>query len=400
MSVRILKTIGFWEWLISLLIIGFMTISLVEQLSRVMVILGIGTSFFFAIFYLLYYRKKIPPEVILFFIWVIWSLSGWFVAVDRTLFIVNLITVCQIVVLTFMIAGEVNIYERITPIMFAIIIGGIILTLSGYISGQFTMASESSARLRATGLAENPNQFSYQLIFVLFAVFYFWRPNISLINKLLLSCIILFSLFGIIYSGSRKSFLAAIFFITVWFILCQGQFIKKRPFQSILIFIIICISIYLIATYTLNNTYLGRRLSAAAIEHGSESRIRLYKDGFKMIMENPVMGVGLNNFRVFSTYGLYSHSDYIEVAANTGIIGFLIYFSIYLFLWFRLWALKKMTNDEHIHFTIGLFRAAILTILLLAFGRPNITSKITWTFIASAIGYSYSKMARMNQQNV
>jgi hypothetical protein len=49
-----------------------------------------------------------------------------------------------------------------------------------------------------------------------------------------------------------------------------------------------------------------------------------------------------------------------------------------------------MTNDPRILYTIGLLKAAIITILLVATGRPNIASKLTWVFLAGAIGYSWS----------
>ena len=49
-----------------------------------------------------------------------------------------------------------------------------------------------------------------------------------------------------------------------------------------------------------------------------------------------------------------------------------------------------MTNDPYFLYIIGFFKAAIITILLVAFGRPNITSKLTWLFLASAIGFSWS----------
>ena len=46
-------------------------------------------------------------------------------------------------------------------------------------------------------------------------------------------------------------------------------------------------------------------------------------------------------------------------------------------------------NSDHLY-TIGLLKAVIITILLIAFGRVNYASKITWIFLAGAIGYSWS----------
>ena len=36
-----------------------------------------------------------------------------------------------------------------------------------------------------------------------------------------------------------------------------------------------------------------------------------------MVSTNPIMGVGLDHFRVNSSSGLYSHNNYVEVFADT-----------------------------------------------------------------------------------
>jgi O-antigen ligase len=158
-----------------------------------------------------------------------------------------------------------------------------------------------------------------------------------------------------------------------------------------IILLILLGSVYATTDYVISQTYLGKRVhNLWAYGSGTASRIELYQEGFDMIRKHPVLGVGLGQFRTLSSSGLYSHSDYIEVAANTGIIGFALYFSIYVVLWLRLNRIKRKTDDPHLLYIIGFFKAAIITILLVAFGRPNITSKLTWIFMAGAIGYSWS----------
>ena len=72
------------------------------------------------------------------------------------------------------------------------------------------------------------------------------------------------------------------------------------------------------------------------------ARSQMYVRGVDLFWENPLAGVGLGNFQVVSGLGAYSHSDYIEVASNTGIIGFILYFSIYgMILWRLLWLVRN-----------------------------------------------------------
>jgi O-antigen ligase len=103
-----------------------------------------------------------------------------------------------------------------------------------------------------------------------------------------------------------------------------------------------------------------------------------------------MFGGGLDNYRARSSSHLYSHSDYLEVAANTGIIGLLLYFSVYMILWLRLNRIKRMTDDPHVLYTVGLIKAIVIPMLLIAFGRVNITSKLTWIFLAAVFGYTWS----------
>lgn len=379
-----------WQWLLIPFIIGLMTLSLLKGLSKIMILYGLGFVYFFSIFYFFYYRLKLPLEVFIYFGWIIWSLGGWFIAIDQTLYLQCLMTVIQIGALIFLVAGNTALYRSISIVMSAIAIGGIILLISGYVTGDFQLAGEIGSAVRATGIAENANQYAYHLLFLIFAMFFFWETNTTLWWRIFLSIIITASVIGIILSGSRKGFLGALTFLSLWFLFCQGKKLFKKPIVTVFILLILIGAIYYTTDYVLSSTFLGKRFENRNIEHGSEGRIWLYMEGFDIVRKNPILGVGLDNYRILSTLGMYSHSDYMEVVVNTGIVGFILYFSIYVILWRRLNRISTMTDDPRLLYIIGVLKAAIITILLVAFGRPNTTSKLTWLFLAAAIGYSWS----------
>lgn len=377
------------EWLLVPFVIGLMTLSNIEGLSKIMIVYGLAFSWLFLI-YFLYLKLKLQPEVILYFAWIAWSIIGAFKAVDMTLYLPSLITIIQIGAMIFVVAGVIAQRPNVSIVMLAVAIGGIIVAISGYYSGEYQLASEIESRTRATGLTGNANNFAYHLLFVIFVLFYFWQFKCSLGRHTILLAVITICFIGIIYSGSRKGFVCVLTFLLLWFLYCHGKKAFEKPIITFVILLILSGALYFTTDYVLSNTFLGKRLELDALEHGSEPRIQMYLDGFAMIGKNPIWGVGLNNYRLLSISGLYSHSDYIEVAANTGIVGFCLYFSIYVVLWRRLNRIKTMTEDPRLMYIIGLFKAAIITILLAAFGSPHITSKLTWVFLASAIGYSWS----------
>lgn len=371
-------------------IIGLMTVSYIEGVSKIMVLYGGLFVFLYLLYIATHSMIRVPPEVGIFFAWIVWSLTGLSVATDQALVVEQLKTIFQIGILLFLISGITALRQNITFSMLAMIMGSIIILLMTYISGEFQEVSNNYAGVgRVSGIAENSNAFAYSMLLMLFCIFYFWGVNRSWLKCFILSVLVLLAMYGIVYSGSRKGFLGAIVFLFLWWLFCISKKISKNKFKTTIGLIFLLLVIYCIFDYMLANTFMGIRFTHMR-EHGTQSRIQMYVDGLEMIREHPIFGVGLDNYRVRSSSWSFSHSEYIEVASTTGIVGFIIYFSIYIVLWRRLRRTQKMTKDPFVLYMIGLLKAIVITILLVAFGRPNIISKETWILLAIAIGYSWS----------
>jgi len=383
---------GFWEWLLLPFIVASMTLSFLEVWSTITILYGFVFIFLFLIYFLFPYKRlNTPPEVLIYFAWIIWSLFGMLNATNTHLYLIQLRTIIQMGAMIFLVAGIVALRRNIYVVMLAITIGGIIIALYSYHAGEFLEASYIASHFQVKSITGNPNDLAYHLLFVIFAVFCLWKSNSLWKQRIFLLSIIVIAVIGIIFSASRKGFLGVWLFMLLWFYFCQDKRISKDRIKVFLILLILAGLAYFTIDYAISQTYLGKRFSYLLVYgRGLDLRISLYQDGFDMLRKHPVSGVGLDQFRTLSSSGLYSHSDYLEVAVNTGIIGFALYFSIYVVLWFRFNRIKKLTADPHLLYMIGNFKAAIITILLVAFGRSNITSKLTWVFLASAIGYSWS----------
>ena len=69
-------------------------------------------------------------------------------------------------------------------------------------------------------------------------------------------------------------------------------------------------------------------------------RLKLYRGGIKMFISNPLIGVGIGNFIVWSTrytglmMALYAHNIFLHIGAETGIVG-LLSFVLILFSGFK-----------------------------------------------------------------
>ncbi|MCM8762087.1 MAG: O-antigen ligase family protein, partial [Candidatus Omnitrophica bacterium] len=153
-------------------------------------------------------------------------------------------------------------------------------------------------------------------------------------KKWFLYIVCVFSIVHLIFTFTRASYLAFFVSVIIFFILAG----VKIPVRSKVVFILIIL--------------LFSRIGFSEVkrfERGTiTSRILIWKVSLKMIRENPFMGVGSGNFIInYPYYGIGEealrgvslvvdrvHNDYLEVAAETGIPG-LILFLYLLYCFFQ-----------------------------------------------------------------
>lgn len=377
-----------WSLLLIVLIAGLLTVSYIEGLTKLMAVYGAFMSSIFIV-YGLHHRLELQPEVMLYFLWIVWSLGGLTNVVDRDLYFTQLKTMIQIGVLVLVISGITALRRNMATVMFALGLGGFLVAFSSIVTGEIFKMLNRTGSYRTSGITGNANEFAYCLLFVIVAVFYFSRRKLPGALKVLLAAVVGISLIFVLYSGSRKGLLGVLAFIFFWWSFCGSKRLSGNPLREYVLLLLLLTTAYFAVSYVMSNTLIGKRLEQIDSE-SDRTRIQMYQEGLSMIAEYPLFGVGLDNYRALSSSGLYSHSDYIEVVATTGIAGGIIYYSIYGLIWRRLSRIKKMTDNPDVIHTVGLLKAAIITILLIALGRPNLTSKVTWIFLAGAAGYSWA----------
>ncbi|RLD63670.1 MAG: hypothetical protein DRJ01_03195 [Bacteroidetes bacterium] len=127
----------------------------------------------------------------------------------------------------------------------------------------------------------------------------------------------------------------------------------------------------------------------------AQTRILVWYKSFKMFEEKPFFGVGPGNWRInIPKYGLNgfktdieqgvkhfqrAHNDYIWVLCETGIIGFVFYFSAFLFV--LILSIKKFFNAEDkkeklLSFLLAISILAYLTISLFTFPKERVSHNI------------------------
>ena len=167
----------------------------------------------------------------------------------------------------------------------------------------------------------------------------------NIIKKKIIKAIMLIIIFmGAFASGTRKSLLCPIIFIIIsLYLKYKKRFLKL--FVSIFVMGIVVFSGYkLIMTNEVFYNRIGVRIEtmiSSLIDNSNEDGSMNEREILRMLSikawkEKPIVGHGLHSFRYYSLLHngpyLYSHCNYTELLSTLGIIGFLLYYSAYIYL--------------------------------------------------------------------
>lgn len=161
--------------------------------------------------------------------------------------------------------------------------------------------------------------------------------------------------FAALVSGSRKA-LVSIVLGTVIYLLLDSE--GKRA-RSILIIIAVIVGVYYAVVkipyfYSIigwrMETMISGYTGVGDVDHSTILRKQFIEVGLRVFKEHPILGVGIDCFRVYNSqitgYRWYAHNNYVELLADLGIIGFIVYHSGYIYLLFEF--IKKIHDKDSI----------------------------------------------------
>jgi len=292
------------------------------------------------------------------------------------------------VILTFFVANYVDSKEKFYTIINTYIIAGVVLSLLLYnVYGLdiFNAAANSKYGLRLGGEIGNSNAIGLSLAFsVCFALYFLVDFKNSLIKKVLYIasiCIIGPVLF---LSGSKKALFVLLFGILYIFMTYKtDKTIIFSKLKGISISIVFLFLVY----WLLNNVsafwYIGQRVNEMLLTFQGQgvsttdlSRINMINTSIEQFGNAPFLGNGIAHSKV--VFGTYSHNNYVEILMNTGIIGFLIYYSVYLISIYKAYRLSK--NEEKLVIIIGFI---LVTFIIIEMGLVNYYSRYYQILLAA-----------------
>lgn len=243
--------------------------------------------------------------------------------------------------------GHFSIYSKIRTVFI------VILPILIYL---LTQTATLRAALTTTGNFTQINAVFFILVLL---------PTLLTFKKDKLKYLFLFIVFAAcIFSMKRSAIIAAVLSVIIY--LFESFKLSKTHIFFKFLSIIIVISACLFSFNIINESYDGYLTNRFEnIEHGS-GRDRIFQDAFNGFLNLPfpenIFGRGYNSVMNDNITGGYSaHNDFLEVLYDYGIVGFVLYISIWLAILRRYRSLAKAKSQMMIPYLISIIIFIILS---------------------------------------
>lgn len=301
------------------------------------------------------------------------SLS-YYIAIDSNIALEKIITLTLIFLLMVSLVNYIDSYKKLRRIMLSFIFASL------YVSINILLNSNFSDLTRFGSEFGNANAVGMGI--AIGAVFCFYIMLSEKKRYYALGLVVMMA--TIFLTGSRK---AILFILLNIFIMLYLE--NKESFKSLVKFLIVCTVLavglyYLIFTVPIFYEILGKRMEdllAFLIGKGTNEgsineRALMIKFGFQMFKNEPLIGYGIDNFRILfgRVYGnwTYSHNNYIELMVDTGLLGVGSYYLTHVVV------VKELIKTSKIALNKSICRIFISII-------------ISYTFLSSSLVYYDSK---------
>lgn len=231
---------------------------------------------------------------------------------------------------------------------------------------------------------------------VIFCFIYIWNPESNKKNKYFLSLIFIAAIIGVVLTGTRGIWIALTFTVCVLVFLLD----KKQIFKFILIFLLVSLIIFMF----MPDYYSNRLTSIFDINQNNSNltRLNLWRGAILIFKDNPINGIGLNNFSEIIGNNPYhknpmgskahAHNNYLQLLAETGIIGLMAFLFLNYKVIMTLFSLIKKTRDNfnkyYYYFVFGMY----INYLFQGLTEYNLVDRyiniVLWIFIGFAINIS------------
>ena len=341
---------------------------------------------------------------------ILWAGLSYFYAINSTEVLVNITR--QVNVMFMVLIMGVLLYQFPNKLRFVSWCIALILGIEVYavlIEAQEMVSTTgiiTSGALKGVTANRNITAFSLaiKIPFVLFLLHVISKRFL----KALLTLLIFLTLICLSMIQSRASFIAVGIILIGYFGLYIVLYLKEKRLQSL--YRIGFLVFPLLAAILINQSYLSKygadavsraaTISVNTNDGSVNQRLRYYEDVLTHMSSNPIFGVGLGNWKLKSidydskdivgyVVPYHAHSDFIQLGAELGSIGFLLYLGI--FVWavyfvYRLLRYSTLSENEKVFIFLLLIALGVYSVdanLNFPIARPQVL--VDWALIMALL---------------
>lgn len=320
-----------------------------------------GYYFFFIIKNKVIWINNSRPIIHIYFSFFIFCFLSIFWSYDKYESFSKSITVFQILINSYILYDFLNKTRTIEYVFYALTFTTVINFMILIEIIPSSPANWDSWRFQGT--RDNPNYLAVlQLVTIFFNTYFIKsKQGKSLIIRVIFILSISLAFYVMIMTGSKKG----IFMSVPFFLYLTFDNFKKIWFNLVLVFTIIYFSFVgldsIYKTIGLNEDYsrILKRVNEFLSGEGTSTieRVSFIKGGLNIFYEHPFFGVGIGGLK--KVFGTYSHSNFIDLLAGLGAIGFAIFYSMYFKIFGRI---RKIKGESKLLFFFFLSCLLVLDI--------------------------------------
>ena len=378
-----------------------------------------------SIVYILYFRNQFSLRIThtlssalsyTYIGFIVWAALSYFYAINSTEVLVNITRQVNVLVMFLVMGIFIYNFKQKRALVSYVITAILAIEVYAVLNEALQMINSSGiisgGALKGVTANRNITAFSIaiKIPFVLFLIYKHSKPLV----KIGLSGLVMLSILCLSMIQSRASFLALGFALLSFFVLCVALYFSDKNKKHLYQFAYFLIPLLL--AIGINQTFLSDKgadalaraatISAGTNDGSVNQRLRYYEDVLTHMSSNPIFGVGLGNWKLKSIdydakdisgyiVPYHAHSDFIQLGAELGIIGFLLYLAV--FLWaiyyvYRLIRFSSISIEEKVFLFLMLTALGVYSVdanLNFPIARPQVL--VVWTMIIAMINFYYRK---------
>jgi O-antigen ligase len=343
-------------------------------------------------------RTPFRIELRLLVIWLLWALATGAFASDSGAVLRTLQLVVQEVALFFAVAQYVETRRGGAFVFGFVLAGALALGVHGLTSGG-SAAVAAAEWVRMTSVYSNPNALGIACVYGMFGVGYLlYNSNTGRFRPWVVPAIPLL-VAAQLRTGARLSLVGIAVYALAW-VAFTLRGIRKGAQRALIVGALALSVVCVGRNPSIATSVAVQRLRSTHMSQAPGDRDQLYVAGWRAFLASPLYGVGLGNFALTHGEGAYTHSDFMEVLASTGLVGFVLYVAIYVLLWRRLSRCQARSrgSSAEVVYRLGSYKAALAGFLFISVGSPSFLYPPAWVILGAIVGHSHVLEESMSAQ--